>query len=83
MVFLKAGLLTFYHLHHYGALLQAVATQRALEGLGWECETIDYFVAQDNRILQPPTSPGRAACAIPPSAGAGSASRISPGPTWP
>ena len=61
MVFLKAGLLTFYHLHHYGALLQAVATQRALEGLGWECETIDYFVAQDNRILQPPTSPGRAA----------------------
>ncbi len=61
MVFLKAGLLTFYHLHHYGALLQAVATQRALSSLGWDCETIDYFVNQDNRILKPPTSPGRAA----------------------
>ena len=61
MVFLKAGLLTFYHLHHYGALLQAVATQRALASLGWDCETIDYFVNQDIRILKPPTSPGRAA----------------------
>lgn len=58
---MKAGLLTFYHLHHYGALLQATATQRALASLGWECETVDYFVNQDNRILKPPTSPGRAA----------------------
>ena len=58
---MKAGLVTFYHLHHYGALLQAAATQRALESLGWECETIDYFVNQDNRILKPPTSLGRAA----------------------
>ena len=58
---MKAGLVTFYHLHHYGALLQAVATQRALASLGWDCETIDYFVNQDNRILKPPTSPGRAA----------------------
>ena len=58
---MKAGLITFYHLHHYGALLQAVATQRALASLGWDCETIDYFVNQDNRILKPPTSPGRAA----------------------
>lgn len=57
---MKAGLITFYHLHHYGALLQAVATQRALASLGWDCETIDYFVNQDNRILKPPTSPGRA-----------------------
>ncbi|MCI9120855.1 MAG: 4Fe-4S dicluster domain-containing protein [Oscillibacter sp.] len=58
---MKAGLVTFYHLHHYGALLQAVATQQALANLGWDCETIDYFVNQDNRILKPPTSPGRAA----------------------
>ncbi len=57
---MKAGLVTFYHLHHYGALLQAAATQRALASLGWDCETIDYFVNQDNRILKPPTSPGRA-----------------------
>ena len=58
---MKAGLLTFYHLHHYGAVLQAAATQRALASLGWDCETVDYFVNQDNRILKPPTSPGRAA----------------------
>lgn len=58
---MKAGLLTFYHLHHYGAVLQAAATQRALASLGWECETIDYFVNQDIRILTPPTSPSRAA----------------------
>nr|WP_325300666.1 polysaccharide pyruvyl transferase family protein [uncultured Oscillibacter sp.] len=58
---MKAGLVTFYHLHHYGAVLQAVATQRALASLGWDCETIDYFVGQDIRILKPPTSPGRAA----------------------
>ncbi len=57
---MKAGLLTFYHLHHYGAILQAVATQRALASLGWACETIDYFVNQDIRILKPPTTPGRA-----------------------
>lgn len=58
---MKAGLVTFYHLHHYGAILQAAATQRALASLGWDCETIDYFVNQDIRILKPPTSPGRAA----------------------
>ncbi len=58
---MKAGLLTFYHLHHYGALLQAVATRRALASLGWDCETIDYYVNQDNRILKPPTTLGRTA----------------------
>lgn len=58
---MKAGLVTFYHLHHYGAILQAAATQRALASLGWDCETIDYFVNQDIRILKPPTTPGRAA----------------------
>jgi len=57
---LKAGLVTFYHLHHYGALLQAAATQSALASLGWDCETVDYFVNQDNRILKPPTNPSRA-----------------------
>lgn len=60
-VFLKAGLVTFYHIHHYGALLQAAATQRAVEALGWECEIVDYYVNQDNRLFQPATSPGRAA----------------------
>ena len=31
---MKTGLVTFYHIHHYGALLQAYATERAVEALG-------------------------------------------------
>ena len=30
---MKTGLVTFYHIHHYGALLQAYATERAVEAL--------------------------------------------------
>ena len=45
---MKTGLVTFYHIHHYGALLQAAATARAVEGLGSECEIVDYFVNQNN-----------------------------------
>lgn len=58
---MKAGLVTFYHIHHYGAQLQAAATQRAVESMGWECEIADYFVNQDNRLFRPPVSPGTAA----------------------
>ena len=41
---MKTGLLTFYHIHHYGAMLQAYATERAVASLGSECEIIDYYV---------------------------------------
>lgn len=58
---MKAGLVTFYHIHHYGALLQAAATQRAVESLGAECEIIDYYVNQDNALFQRPTGLGSAA----------------------
>lgn len=58
---MNAGLVTFYHIHHYGALLQAAATQRAVEALGWSCEIIDYYVNQDNRLFQPPRRPAAAA----------------------
>jgi len=57
---LKAGLLTFCHLHHYGAPLQALAIQRTLASLGWDCEAIDCPAGRDGRILKPPASPGRA-----------------------
>ena len=50
---MKTGLLTFYHIHHYGAALQAAALVRAVESLGAECETIDYYVNQDNALLRP------------------------------
>lgn len=58
---MKTGLVTFYHIHHYGALLQACATERAVERLGSACEIIDYYVHQDNRLFRKPTGLGSAA----------------------
>ena len=58
---MKTGLLTFYHIHHYGAMLQAYATERAVASLGSECEIIDYYVNQDNTLFQRPTGLGSAA----------------------
>ena len=61
---LKTGLLTFYHIHHYGAMLQAYATERAVESLGSECEIIDYYVNQDNALFQRPSGLGSAAADV-------------------
>ena len=58
---MKTGLVTFYHIHHYGALLQAAATERAVESLGSQCEIIDYYVNQDNGLFRKPTGVGSAA----------------------
>ena len=58
---MKTGLLTFYHIHHYGAMLQAYATERAVASLGSECEIIAYYVNQDNTLFQRPTGLGSAA----------------------
>ena len=58
---MKTGLVTFYHIHHYGAALQAAATERAVETLGHECEIINYFVNQDNALFRRPTGLGSAA----------------------
>lgn len=58
---MKAGLLTFYHIHHYGAMFQAAATERAVERCGCDCEIIDYFVNQDNALFKRPTGIGSAA----------------------
>ncbi len=58
---MKTGLVTFYHIHHYGALLQACATERAVERLGCECEILDYYVNQTNRLFRPVTGLGSAA----------------------
>ena len=53
---MKTGLTTFYHIHHYGAVLQACATQQAVRSLGSECEIINYYVHQDNALFQKPSS---------------------------
>ena len=53
---MNTGLLTFYHIHHYGAVLQAYATERAVEALGSRCEIVDYYVNQDNALFPLPNS---------------------------
>ncbi len=54
---MKTALVTFYHIHHYGAQFQAAATVRAVEALGSQCEIIDYYVNQNNALYRRPTSP--------------------------
>ena len=61
---MKTGLVTFYHIHHYGALLQAYATEQAVESLGSQCEIIDYYVNQDNDLFRKPTGLGSTAADV-------------------
>ena len=61
---MKTGLVTFYHIHHYGALLQAAATERAVESLGSACEIVDYYVDQDNALFRKPSGVGSAAADV-------------------
>ena len=49
---MKTGLITFHFAHHYGAQLQAYATMRAIQGLGHECEIIDYRLPHTTRTNQ-------------------------------
>ncbi len=58
---MRIGLVTFYHIHHYGAALQAAATEQAVKSLGHECEIIDYYVNQNNALFRRPTGLGSAA----------------------
>ncbi len=57
---MKTGLVTFFHIHHYGAVLQACATQQAVEQLGSECEIFNYYVNQNNDLFRKPTGLGSA-----------------------
>lgn len=45
----RAGLITFHFAHHYGAQLQAYATMKAIQALGWDCEIIDYRLPHTTR----------------------------------
>lgn len=38
----KIGIITFHRADNYGAVLQAVALQRAIIRLGYRCEIVDY-----------------------------------------
>ncbi|MBR3640471.1 MAG: polysaccharide pyruvyl transferase family protein [Oscillibacter sp.] len=54
---MNAGLVTFYHIHHYGALLQAAATVRAVRALGHKCALVNYYVRQDNDLFRRSAAP--------------------------
>ena len=41
--------------------MQALATERAVEALGHECEILDYYVGQSNALFRRPTGPAAAA----------------------
>ena len=49
---MRTGLITFHFAHHYGAQLQAYATMRAVQGLGWDCQIIDYRLPHTTRTNQ-------------------------------
>ena len=49
---MRTGLITFHFAHHYGAQLQAYATMRAIQGLGHDCEIIDYRLPHTTRTNQ-------------------------------
>ena len=49
---MRTGLITFHFAHHYGAQLQACATMRAIQGLGHQCELIDYRLPHTTRTNQ-------------------------------
>ena len=40
---MKVGLLTFHTAYNYGAMLQAYATQEALNEIGVEIEILDFY----------------------------------------
>ena len=49
---MRTGLITFHFAHHYGAQLQALATMKAIQSLGHECQIIDYRLPHTTRTNQ-------------------------------
>ena len=52
---MKTGLITFHHAHHYGAQLQAYALMKKIEGMGTDCEIINYVrpdTTEGNRLFK-------------------------------
>lgn len=45
---MKAAVITRHAITNYGSLLQALATQKLIESLGWDCEIIDYIKQEDD-----------------------------------
>jgi len=56
---MNVGLITFHRAQNAGAVLQAFALQRVIQGLGHRAKFIDYYPAvfRQNRIFHPGTQP--------------------------
>lgn len=52
----KVGILSLFNVANFGAELQAFATQKALENLGYDSELIDYPFYKDKRYVLTPKS---------------------------
>lgn len=61
---MNVGLLTFYHIHHYGAFMQAYATQQAVQALGSNCTVLEYYVNQNNDLFRKSKSLGAVAANV-------------------
>ena len=45
----KVGLITYHSAYNFGSTLQALATQKAIEKLGYECEIINYRMNEQKK----------------------------------
>ena len=50
---MKIGILTYHSAYNYGSVLQAFATQQALESLGYVANLINYRMEEQRRFYQP------------------------------
>lgn len=53
---MKIGIITLYNVFNFGAELQAYATQKKIEMMGYEAELIDYPFYKDKRYVSTPKS---------------------------
>jgi hypothetical protein len=49
-LYMKVGILTYHYANNYGAVLQCLALQRALENIGVDPEVINYLPAQSRKL---------------------------------
>jgi len=47
---MKIGIYTIHTPYNYGAMLQAYATQKALEKLGYEAELVNFYTSEEEKV---------------------------------
>lgn len=49
---MKIGIITYHRSHNYGALLQAIALRKVLDGMGYKVTFIDYWPSYHKHLYQ-------------------------------